>query len=203
MSLIDLEKRVTCNFCGNPDPIYYCNKCNTVFCSKCKREELKKLALCGSCGATIAEIYNDEIDPDIKYRCYKCRSKKYVIGQKRRKYCPGCNKSDIITIAEKKKNLIATSRNLIFTLRDGYKEFDKFLKNFERIKSKLVDLRTSGFFHDPNIEKILLKLIKFIPIIKNQIIFRVEQDHRILKGPLHTLLRINLPLLSVTVFLIG
>ncbi|MHA1379876.1 MAG: hypothetical protein ACTSRG_16020 [Candidatus Helarchaeota archaeon] len=186
--MIRPENKVTCNFCGSPDPIYYCNKCNTVFCSRCKKEEVKTLVLCASCGTIIGEIYNNDLEPEIKYKCHKCKSTKYIIGQKRSKHCPGCNKSDISTIAEKKRKLIETSRKLIFGFRAGYKDTYTLLKKLDRVRSQLINLRTSGFFHDPRIETILLKLIKSIPIIKNQIMFRVEQDHKILKNPLQKFL---------------
>jgi len=186
--LIEPEKPITCNFCGNPDPIYYCNKCNMVFCSTCKKEEIKKLALCASCGKVISEIHDHDSELDTKYKCYRCKSTRYIVGQKRYKYCPGCNQSDISTIAEKKRKLIETSRKLIYTFRDGYKEFYSFLKKLERVNAMLINLRTSGFFHDPRIETIMLKVINSIPIIKKQIMFRVEQDHKILKVPLQKFL---------------
>ncbi len=179
---------VTCNFCGKPDPVYYCNNCNTVFCTRCKKEEVKKLALCGSCGAKITEINCNEQDFEVKFKCHKCKSTRYIIGQKRSKNCPGCNQSNITTIAEKKRNLMETSRRLIFQFRDGYRDLYTYLKRLEHIRDKLVNLRTCGFFHDPKIEVIMLKLIKSIQILKNQIIFRVEQDHKILQMPLQKFL---------------
>ncbi|NVM01671.1 MAG: hypothetical protein HWN67_05020 [Candidatus Helarchaeota archaeon] len=178
------ESAVTCNFCGNSNPIYYCNKCNVVFCSKCKREEMNNLVFCATCGVTIAKIQNNDLVSEQKYKCHRCKSNKFVIGQKRIKLCPGCNQSNISTIAEKKRNLIVTSRKLIYRFRDGYRELYTFLIKLNRVRTKLIDLRTSGFFHDPKIESIILNLIRSIPIMKNQIIFRIEQDYKILKVPL-------------------
>ncbi|MFX0133379.1 MAG: hypothetical protein ACFFDN_07035, partial [Candidatus Hodarchaeota archaeon] len=160
------------------------NKCNVVFCSRCKKEEVKELVLCVTCGKTIGKIQNNDPQTEHKFKCHRCRSNKYFIGQKRIKLCPGCNQSDILTIAEMKRKLIETSRKLIFKFRDGYREIKAFLIKLKRIKTKLINLRTSGFFHDPRIEVIILKLIKNIPLIKKQIIFRVEQDYKILTLPL-------------------
>ncbi len=186
--MLNNESAITCNFCGSLNPIYYCNKCNVVFCSKCKKEELNNLVFCAYCGITIAKIQNNDLMSEQKYKCHKCRSNKFVIGQKRVRLCPGCNQSNISTIAEKKRNLIESSRKLIFRFRDGYKELYTFLTKLSRVRNKLIELRTSGFFHDPKIESFILKLIRSIPLTKKQIMFRVEQDYKILKLPLQKFL---------------
>ncbi|MFX1449339.1 MAG: hypothetical protein ACFFCM_00770 [Promethearchaeota archaeon] len=179
---------IKCNFCGNASPIYYCNKCNVVFCSRCKKDEVIDLAICAVCGKIIGKIQKNDRQTELKYRCHRCRSNEYIIGQKRSKVCPGCNQSNISTIAEKKRDLIETSRKLIFQFRDGYKELYEFLIKFKRVKSGLIDLRRNGFFHDPKIEAIVLKLLRYIPLIKKQIVFRIEQDYKILKVPLQKFL---------------
>lgn len=182
------EVSIGCNFCNKTNAIYYCNKCNMVFCSACKKEEVKNLIICASCGTIIAEIHNGDLENEIKYNCPKCKSDKYVTGQKRLKYCPGCNQTDISTIAEKKRNLIETSRKLIYEFRYSYRELYSFLKKLERAKTKLINLRKCGFFHDPKIESIIIKLLRSIPTKKDQITFRIEQDQRILKVPLQKFL---------------
>ncbi|NHI92318.1 MAG: hypothetical protein EAX96_07425 [Candidatus Lokiarchaeota archaeon] len=173
-----------CNFCNEKEALYYCNNCSLIFCNSCADKEIRYLIICSNCFSSIQEFEFTEDIKEKSFKCPECKSVKHKEATKNIKLCPSCRSHDILTIAEKKRNLIKSIRDSAVLLRQGYEKLNSFINRTEKVKSSLYKLRINGYLHEFTIEKILFELYSQIPIIKDKLFLKVRQDYELLKNQL-------------------
>ncbi|MHA1230136.1 MAG: hypothetical protein ACTSPQ_05765 [Candidatus Helarchaeota archaeon] len=156
------------------------------FCNSCIEREERDFYCCANCNSTKikSRIKNDTLTGVI-FVCMDCKSTNIRHGKLSKKICPNCKSDMILTIIEKRKQLIQTFHDTIKNFKYGYNELKKFVEDCRIHKQELITLRNLGYKHDAKIEHSLLWIYNTINKIKKEIMDHFQRDFNLIRSKIY------------------
>ncbi|MHC1591595.1 MAG: B-box zinc finger protein, partial [Candidatus Helarchaeales archaeon] len=164
----------TCNICNERVATYYCNNCNVILCSKCVKEERKKLLYCNKCGTKIMEEDLARGNSK-KLKCQTCKSTSFREGVSSQKTCPSCHKTEIVSIAAKRKTFVEDFRKQLIRLMHAHETLRKIQSKARSARRNLIKLRSAAFLHDYQLETFVLEVLNALPLYIDRIQSKLSQ----------------------------
>ncbi len=146
-----------------------CMDCGYVFCLKCARQRVSEFSTCSRCGpGSVEETEKGAV-------CRECGEPAQPAT--RREYlCVNCGSDAVAPIQNMRQNLVSRFRTTYYKLRVGHELLTGLNTRLRTLRWHVRELRTSGFLHNPEIEKQLLEFItKMIPAVTERILFRAQK----------------------------
>lgn len=146
-----------------------CMDCGYVFCLKCARQKVSEFNTCSRCGPSGVE------DTEEGAVCREC-GEPAQLATRREHLCANCGSNTVEPIHNMRKNLASRFRTTYYKLRVGHKLLAGFATRLRTLRWQVRELRTAGFFHNPEIEKKLLELVrKRVSAANERIVFRAQK----------------------------
>ena len=184
--IIITDQENKCIFCEEKKAIFYCNQCKLSFCNDCIEREDADFYCCANCNSTkIKTRIKENTGTGIIYICMDCKSTNIRKGRLSEKICPNCKSNEILTIMEKRNQLIQTFYKDIMNFKYGYYELNKFMDNCRVYKQELLTLRNLGYKHDAKIEQSLLWIFKTIQKLKSEIMDQFQRNFTFIRSRIY------------------
>ncbi|MHA1269246.1 MAG: hypothetical protein ACTSPY_05610 [Candidatus Helarchaeota archaeon] len=175
-----------CNFCERKSSVFYCNQCKLSFCNDCIEREEHDFYCCSNCNSTkIKSKIKENTLTGYIFICMDCKSTNIRMGKVSKKICPNCKSENILTIIEKRKQLIQVFYNTIKDFKYGYFELNKFIEDCKVHKQELITLRNLGYKHDGKIEQSLLWIYNTTQKVKKEIMDHFQRDFNFIRSRIY------------------